>query len=126
MPARTRTRAALVRLAAVAALSLALAGCASAPEPVEVPADAVVIDVRTAAEHAQGHLAGATLLDVSNGDLEAAIPSLDPDAATFVYCRSGSRSASAAALLREAGFTDVTDLGSLDEAAAATGIAIER
>lgn len=110
----------------VAAVTLGLAACApAAPEPIALPADAVVVDVRTASEHASARLDGAVLLDVSNGDLETALPGLDPDAPYFVHCRSGSRSAQAVALMREAGFTDVTDLGSLEDAAGATGLDIE-
>ncbi|WP_425842753.1 rhodanese-like domain-containing protein [Agrococcus sp. TSP3-2-1] len=108
-------------------LALGLASCApSAPDPVALPADAVVVDVRTAGEHAEARLAGAVLLDISNGDLAEALPGLDPDVPYFVYCRSGSRSAQAVALMRDAGFSDVTDLGSLEAAETATGLAIER
>ena len=110
-----------------AALTLGLAACApTTAEPVALPADAVVVDVRTASEHADARLDGAVLLDVSNGDLEAALSTLDPDAPYFVHCRSGSRSARAVALMRDAGFTDVTDLGSLEQAAASTGRGIQR
>lgn len=117
------------QLAGLAGLALAAVttGCASTPPgSVAAPADAVVIDVRTAPELASGHLDGAVLLDVSNGDLAAALPSLDPDAPYFVHCRSGSRSAQAVALMREAGFADVTDLGALKSASAATGLSIGR
>lgn len=123
---RTRIAATL----AAAAASLALAACAptagTAPGATTLSDDATIIDVRTAAEHADAHLDGAVLLDVSNGHLAAAIPQLDPHAPYLVHCRSGSRSAQAVALLRDAGFTDVTDLGSLEQAAAATGLEIER
>ncbi|WP_404313217.1 rhodanese-like domain-containing protein [Agrococcus terreus] len=123
---RTRTAATL----AAAAASLALAACTptagTAPGATTIPDDATIIDVRTAAEHADARLDGAVLLDVSNGDLAAAIPQLDPHAPYLVYCRSGSRSAQAVALLRDAGFIDVTDLGSLEQAAATTGLEIER
>ncbi|MCH1882827.1 rhodanese-like domain-containing protein [Agrococcus sp. ARC_14] len=120
------TRTQLVGLAGLA-LAAVTTGCAATPPAsVALPADAVVIDVRTAREFASGHLDGAVLLDVSNGDLAAALPLLDPDAPYFVHCRSGSRSAQAVALMREAGFADVTDLGALESASAATGLAIER
>ena len=109
------------------AIAAVTTGCASTtPASVALAQDAVVIDVRTAPEYASGHLEGAVLLDVSSGDLAAALPSLDPDTPYFVHCRSGSRSAQAVALMREAGFTDVTDLGALESASAATGLAIER
>lgn len=120
------TRTHLVGLAALA-LATVTAGCApTPPDGVALPEDAVVIDVRTASEFASGHLEGAILLDVSNGDLAAALPSLDREVPYFVHCRSGSRSAQAVALMRDAGFADVTDLGALESASAATGLAIER
>lgn len=109
------------------ALTLTAAGCAtSAPSAVELTDDAIVIDVRTAEEYASAHLDTAVLLDVSNGDLEAALSDLDPDVPYFVHCRSCNRSAVAVAMMRDAGFTDVTDLGSLEQASEATGLPIER
>ena len=82
----------------------------------------VIIDVRTPQEYAEGHLAGAVNHNVEDGALEAALDDLDPDGEYVVYCRSGNRSAIAAALMAEKGFDSVVDLGSLDEAAAATGV----
>ncbi len=80
----------------------------------------VIIDVRTAAEYASGHLDGARLLDVSNGQLKSALPSLGKEVHYVVYCRSGNRSAQAVKLMQENGFTHVTNLGSVSEAATAT------
>ncbi|WP_119697729.1 rhodanese-like domain-containing protein [Microbacterium halotolerans] len=111
-------------------LLLSLAACSSAPNStggassVEVSDATILLDVRTAAEHAAGHLDGAKLLDLNGGDLAAAIPSLDPDAEYLVYCRSGSRSGQAIALMEQAGFTNLTNLGSLEQAAQATGLPI--
>jgi phage shock protein E len=93
----------------------------AAPDPA---AAAVVIDVRTPEEFAAGHLSGAVNLNVEDGTLAAALPGLDPSATYSVYCRSGRRSAAAAELMGQAGFTNVTDLGALDAAAAATGLAV--
>ena len=89
-----------------------------------VNSDAIVIDVRTPAEYADGHLDGALLLDVTAGELQAAIPDLDPHADYVVYCRSGQRAAAAVDLMEDAGFTQVRNLGSLADAAAATGILV--
>lgn len=116
----------LVAVLGALLLIATLAGCASAPEPVTVPDDAVIVDVRTPQEYADGHLDGARLYDVSGGQLAAALGSFDPDVQYFVYCRSGNRSAQAVTLMREAGLTDVVDLGSLDRAAQTTGLAIVR
>ena len=76
-----------------------------------------VIDVRTAAEFAEGHVQGARNLDIQNGDFEAALVDLDKDLSYSVYCRSGNRSATAVAMMRNAGFTNVVDLGSKEDAA---------
>ena len=70
-----------------------------------------VIDVRTASEFAEGHVQGARNLDIQNGDFEKALETLDKAAAYNVYCRSGNRSAAAVEMMRNAGFTNVVDLG---------------
>lgn len=83
-----------------------------------------MIDVRTPGEYAGGHLEGAVLLDLNSGAFAAAIPSLEPDAEYVVYCRSGNRSGQAVAMMEQAGFANVTDLGGVGDAAAATGLPI--
>jgi len=113
-------RAALA--AAVAAAALALAGCAST-EPIALAEDTVVVDVRTPAEYAAGHLEGAVNLDLTSGELAAEIPALDAEGDYVVYCKSGNRSAQATALMEGAGL-DVTDAGSMQQAADATGLPI--
>ncbi len=102
---------------------LALGAC-SEPEGVTVNEDTVIVDVRTPEEYASGHLEGAQLLDLNSGEFEAALPQLSPETEYLVYCRSGNRSAQAMKLMEDAGFTDVTNLGSVEEAAEATGIPI--
>ena len=72
--------------------------------------DRVIIDVRTAEEFAEGHLDGATLIDVSQSDFESRVAALDPDAAYLIYCRSGNRSAGARAIMNDLGFVDVADI----------------
>lgn len=76
-----------------------------------------VIDVRTAAEFSEGHVQGARNLDVQNGDFAAALETLDKSASYNVYCRSGNRSATAVEMMRNAGFTNVVDLGAVEDAA---------
>lgn len=117
---------------ATASVAFAVTACSpAAAGPVEVSADtvwaeAVVLDVRTAEEYADGHLDGARLLDFNAGEVQAAIPTLDPEAEYVVYCRSGSRAGQAIALMEQAGFANVTNLGSLEQAASATGMEIVR
>lgn len=88
--------------------------------------ETIILDVRTADEYAAGHLEGAQQLDFNGGEVIAAIPNLDPDVEYLVYCRSGNRSGQSVALMARAGFTKATNLGSLEQAAQATGIAIVR
>ena len=76
-----------------------------------------VIDVRTPAEYAEGHIQGATNFDVEGTTFAESIASLDKSAAYSVYCRSGRRSAIAVELMNAAGFTNVSDLGGMDDAA---------
>ncbi len=107
--------------AAAFAMMFAVAGCSGGDSGGKSTGDAsesaVILDVRTPEEYAEGHLEGAELLDFNSGEFSAALPSLDPDAAYFVYCRSGNRSGQAVAMMKEAGFTTVTDLGPMENAA---------
>lgn len=71
----------------------------------------VLIDVRTPAEFAAGHIAGATNIDVEAADFATKIGSLDKGAAYALYCRSGNRSGAAMQAMLGAGFTQVFHLG---------------
>ena len=78
----------------------------------ELTTGAQLIDVRTAEEYAAGHIQGATLLplqDIQSGKM----PMANKDKTVYVYCRSGNRSAQAATILRNAGYTNVVDLGAM-------------
>jgi len=83
-----------------------------------------IIDVRTVAEHAAGHLEPALNLDLQDGTFEQALAGLDKSASYLLYCRSGNRSGIAMQMMLEAGFTDVKNLGSLEEASATLGLPI--
>ena len=84
----------------------------------------VVIDVRTVAEFAEGHVQGAINLDVESEAFQAKLSSLDKSVGYALYCRSGRRSAIAAELMATAGFSEVRDLGTLDTAAHSLGLPI--
>ena len=74
----------------------------------------VVLDVRTAAEFDEAHLAGALNIDVQQGDfVEQAKASLPTDKTIAVYCRSGRRSASACEKLAAEGFRVVNLKGGI-------------
>jgi len=78
----------------------------------------VLIDVRTPEEHAAGHLFGSVLIELAElqNNLDAWTPHLPTDVPLIVYCKGGFRSAIAAQILVDAGFTNVIDLlGGMDE-----------
>ena len=76
--------------------------------------DVVLLDVRTAEEYAEGHIEGATNIDVRSDSFAERAESLLPKEKTIaVYCRSGRRSRRAAKLLDGFGYTQLYDLGSL-------------
>jgi len=70
---------------------------------------AVVLDVRTSAEFAQGHPKGAR--NIPLGQLKARLGELDKDKPILACCASGMRSGSACSILRKAGFKEVHNLG---------------
>ena len=74
----------------------------------------VVLDVRTAAEFAEGHIQRAILIDQGQSDfLEKAKATLPFDKKIAVYCRSGRRSANAAGRLADAGYKCVNLKGGI-------------
>ena len=70
----------------------------------------LLLDVRRPDEFAAGHLPGAVNLDVTSPEFAQRVAALDKAQPTYVYCRSGARSATAAAQLTGAGFTTVANL----------------
>ena len=114
----------------ILALSLFLAGCmvtktsetsgsyktissTEAPQMIEDNKDALILDVRTAAEYESGHIPNA--INLSNEDIQAGkVDSLkDKSQLIMVYCRSGNRSRQAAQKLAELGYTNVVDFGGI-------------
>lgn len=64
-----------------------------------------LLDVRSADEYAQGHIANAENIDVQQPDfIEKAQAKLDHTYPVYVHCRSGKRSMLAAQNLVKAGF----------------------
>ncbi|MCR6493830.1 rhodanese-like domain-containing protein [Cellulomonas sp. P24] len=117
---QTRSRIASVVLAAVLAVG-GLAACSSGSSAVtEVTTSTAsevlakpgmsVIDVRTPAEFAQGHIQGAVNIDVEDPAFATNIGKLPKDKPYFVYCRTGNRSGVATAKMADLGFTQIYDL----------------
>lgn len=72
---------------------------------------ATLLDVRTGAEFRSGHVDGA--INIPVGEIDRVKDVVDPTASVVVYCRSGARSARAAARMAGLGYADVHDLGSI-------------
>ena len=70
----------------------------------------VLLDVRTPAEFASGHISGATNIDFESGNFENEIATLDKSKSYAVYCRSGNRSGQATALMAKDGFKSIFNL----------------
>ena len=79
----------------------------------EVPADAVVLDVREDDEWVAGHIEGAT--HIAMGDVPARLDDLPEADPLYVVCRGGGRSARAAAWLNQNGFDAVNVGGGMGE-----------
>lgn len=76
--------------------------------------DALLVDVRTAAEFKDGYYPPAK--NVSLQAIEAgSYPTQDKAAKIYLYCNSGNRSAQATAILQKAGYTNIVDLGGLQD-----------
>lgn len=67
----------------------------------------VVVDVRTPAEFAEGHLQRAQLIDWYAPDFAERIKALDPAQPYLLYCASGGRSGEASKMMLGLGFTHV-------------------
>ncbi|MBP3756477.1 MAG: rhodanese-like domain-containing protein, partial [Prevotella sp.] len=77
-------------------------------------ADVVLLDVRTDKEFAEGHIGGALHIDVNKDDfVEQALMQVPQGKRIAVYCRSGRRSARAAGLLANAGYSVVNLKGGI-------------
>ena len=111
----------LALIAILLGTTAVLAGCSSDSASVEnVSADqfltasaepgTVVVDVRTPAEFAAGHVDGAVNIDVESANFASEIAALPKDTTYAVYCRSGRRSTLATDQMAEAGFTSLVNL----------------
>jgi len=115
----------------LAVLCLIASGCthpqphAAAPRPVPAeyahvdPAGAcklidagqvTVIDLRTPAEFAAGHIAGAQLVDCQAPGFAQTLEKLDHSHPYLVHCASGGRSSRSLVVFRQLGFVSVIHL----------------
>jgi|TARA_B100001059_G_scaffold116705_1_gene116983 phage shock protein E len=81
-----------------------------------------VIDVRTLNEWNSGHLESAINIEWQNiTSIQSNIPKNEE---IYLYCRSGNRSGKATKILLDAGYTNVINAGSIEEASSLLDINI--
>ncbi|MDT0169136.1 rhodanese-like domain-containing protein [Pseudarthrobacter sp. BRE9] len=79
----------------------------------DIPADAVILDVREDYEWVAGHADGA--LHIPMDQIPARLGELDPDEDIYVICRTGGRSLRAAQWLTGHGYTAINVAGGMDQ-----------
>ena len=111
-------RVLLAALFAVLVGGLAVLLTKEQPEPATtgIPADAVWIDVRSAQEYAQGHLEQAPRIAHDQIETGVADLGLAKNAPIYLYCAAGGRAGKAKQRLEAQGFTNVTNVGGLEDA----------
>ena len=81
----------------------------------ELQADeGVLVDVREKDEYDESHLEGAVNIPYTEIVDKIEDYVADKDSVVIVYCKSGKRSSIAANSLKDAGFTKIYDLGSIN------------
>lgn len=76
--------------------------------------NAILLDVRTPGEIAQGHLKGAQFINFQDADFEAKIAALDKTKTIYTYCAVGGRSGKACAKLSALKFKAVNLEGGIE------------
>ncbi len=77
--------------------------------------DFIIVDVRTPGEFDGGHLEDALNLNFNSDTFRDELHKLDKDKTYLIYCRSGNRSAQAAAIMEDLGFREVYDMGGITD-----------
>jgi phage shock protein E len=76
-----------------------------------------LIDTRTPEEFSESHIQNALNLPLDT--IKAgATPDAEKEAKIYLYCRSGNRSAEAKKILEQKGYTNIVDLGGMNEVVA--------
>jgi phage shock protein E len=109
---------ALITVALVASLSLTSCSSSGGVQTVSPQvwitqsqaSGVTIVDVRTPAEYAAGHVQGAVNVDVRAADFTQQLDKLDKNGTYVVYCHSGNRSKQATDAMGAAGFAHVYNL----------------
>lgn len=73
----------------------------------------ILIDVRTPQEYKEKHIPNSILLPLDTIKRDSEKKLTNKEATIFVYCRSGGRSATAAATLASLGYSNVYNIGGI-------------
>ena len=112
-------------IATVVALGVVTGTAAcSTSQPIDMKSVTAVIDVRTPAEFASGHLQGAVNDDIQSAAFATQIAKLDKNGTYVVYCKSGNRAGQAVTAMKAIGINNVTNAGGYTDASKATGLAL--
>lgn len=76
----------------------------------ETEANAIIIDVRTPAELAEGQIDGHILINVMDPSFPNKINELDKSTPYYIYCRSGNRSGQVCNYMAGLGFEKLYNL----------------
>lgn len=66
--------------------------------------NAVILDVRTPEEYAEGHIENAKLMNYYGDNFNSEVSKLDKNKTYLVYCKSGGRSSEASTIMAEKGY----------------------
>jgi len=88
-----------------------LAACTTTSDSSE----SVWIDVRTVEEYSDDHITGDANIPLATIDPDQLASQYGKDTEINLYCRSGNRAGQAMAILQEAGFTNVNNVGGIDD-----------
>jgi len=78
-------------------------------------AEPVWIDVRTEGEYTQNHIEGDANIPMATIDPLQLATQFGKDAEINLYCQSGGRAGRAKEILEAAGFTNVSNVGGIDD-----------
>jgi len=78
--------------------------------------DAIWIDVRSVGEYQSGHIESAANIPHNQITEKIAELQLDKDTPILLYCRSGRRASVAQEALEKLGYSNVTNIGGLEDA----------
>lgn len=86
-----------------------------AKERLDSGEEIILLDVRTPEEYETSHIENSILIPVDELKEEAPEVLKNKDIPIFVYCRSGNRSVTASNILVELGYTNVYNLGGIND-----------